>query len=111
MMLNTRTLYKLKEIQPEHVIITGVASVSTPGKKRGKKETHYNLAGTNHSEFLLERQSGWITEATLNREMQGVVNLIEDHGNHVHETVIHLKMKSETRIRDREETQYDPEEN
>lgn len=92
--------YELKEIHPDYVIISGVSVSDIPDTAFDKNEYSVHIKGTTNSEYKIDRDSGWIIDAIIKQEMEGEAHHLDEHGDHHHETVIPLQMKSETRITD-----------
>jgi hypothetical protein len=95
-----KTWFQLQEVHPDYVIITATSQTDVPDNAFENNEYTLRINGKTNSRYKVARDSGWIIDAVIQNEMQGQAHHLEEHGDHHHETVIPLKMKSETRITD-----------
>lgn len=77
---NINTTYTLQSITDSTLVITGKAAI-TPGADNGFKtlmnvQTHFtNTNGSTASTFTLDRNTGWIKEGKMSREVKSTVEI------------------------------------
>ena len=73
------TIYKLCEIKDSFFKIEGNSILETVDKdayiKIDEMPLKYDLKGTMFSEIKIDNQTGWIIEAKINQEIQGIAQV------------------------------------
>lgn len=95
--LTLRTTYSVRDILSDSVKLSissflSTASTTTP-IQTGATKVQYKLNGTQTGMLTIDEETGWITEAHLDQELQGTLTLI-DMG-----IIIPIKLSGQTNVR------------
>ena len=77
---NTVTTFSIKDVQANSYLVAGDITF-TPNEKAGFKPfkgmmmLYDNISGTGSNKIKLDKATGWITEATIVKNMKGTVHI------------------------------------
>jgi hypothetical protein len=100
---HVETTYQLKEINDSFCILSGVSKITSSENDSmvmSGMTMKFNMTGTSTSDIKIYKKSGWIKEATINRNSSGEIRIL-GNPNIPGGMKMQMTSKNETKITDK----------